>query len=117
MADSTISDAKGSFAIEIDYQPGRDAPSRVFRALSDMIEAVERAHRMLVRSLAVNVMPALLLEDIEKGSIRGWFRSVVQDLPDKTLESGEFRAGDGALLQSRPNAQFFLGSIDVPRFD
>jgi hypothetical protein len=91
LSDSALRNASDAFAIEIDYKPGSDAPSRVFRALSEMIEAVERADRLLVRSLAVNVQPTLLLEDIEAGSIRGWFRSLVKEMPDSTLESGDIK--------------------------
>lgn len=87
-----------TFAIEIDYAKGRDAPSRVFKALADMIEAAERADRILARSLAVQVEPVLTLENIETGSIRGWFRTVVNALPDEVIGSGEVKKVVGHFL-------------------
>jgi hypothetical protein len=48
--------------------------------------------------LAVNVQPVVLLEDLERGSIRGWFRSVVHDVPDTTLASGEIKKVIGHYL-------------------
>lgn len=86
------------FAIEIDYRAGIDAPSRVFKSLADMIEAAERADRVLARSIHAEVAPVLLLEDIEHGSVRAWLRSAVKALPDHVIESGEVKKVVGHFL-------------------
>lgn len=86
------------FAIEIDYRAGIDAPSRVFKALADMVEAAERADRLLARSISVEVEPVLLLEDIEKGSVRSWLRSSIKGLPDHVIASGEVKKLVGHFL-------------------
>jgi hypothetical protein len=56
--------ADADFRIEIDFQPRSDAPSRVFRTMTAVIEAFETVDRERV-SYVVQVYPVLLLENIE----------------------------------------------------
>lgn len=98
MDDEDILRRGDTFAITIDYEAGTDAPSRVFRAMADMVAAVERADRVLIQAFASDITPVLLLEDIERGSVRGWFRNALRDLPDSALEAGEVKRVVGHYL-------------------
>jgi hypothetical protein len=62
------------FGIEIDFQPGTDAPSRVFKTITALIEAFQIVDRQLAESVA-RIEPVLLLENIEAGSIIVWLRN------------------------------------------
>ena len=85
------------FGIEIDFQPGCDAPSRVFRTMTVLIEAFESVDRELVNSVA-RIQPVLLLEDIEAGSIKTWLRTQLESLDDQALKSGDWKKAVGAFL-------------------
>jgi hypothetical protein len=56
------------FAIDIGFQAVSDTPSRVFRTMAVLIEAFETVDRERV-NFVVRVRPAVLLEDLEAGSI------------------------------------------------
>ncbi len=61
------------FCITIDYEKGFGSPSRVFRAMSDLIDALQETDRNLIRSIDGKLEPLLLLEDVDKNGeyVRG----------------------------------------------
>ncbi len=71
--------AEADFGIEINFQPGSDAPARVFKAMTALIETFESIDRELVNSVA-KIQPVLLLEDIEAGSVKTWLRTQLESL-------------------------------------
>lgn len=79
------------FCIEIDYRKGSGSPSRVFRAMSDLIEALQETDKSLIRSIDAHLEPILLLEDIETGSIKSWIRQAVESLDDDAIKSGDYK--------------------------
>jgi hypothetical protein len=85
------------FGIEIDFEPGTDAPSRVFRALTSLIEAFQIVDHELAISVA-QVEPILLLENIETGSIIVWLKTRLEMLDDDALKSGDWKKVVGAYL-------------------
>lgn len=89
---------EADFAIEIDFERGTESPSRVFKAMSGLIESFEQLDQTLARSLAIELKPVLLLEDVEAGSIRAWLRSVVRELPDDALAKAEWKPLIGTYL-------------------
>jgi len=89
--------AEADFGIEIGFQPGSDAPSRVFRTMTALIETFESVDRELVNSVA-KIQPVLLLEDIEAGSIKTWLRTQLESLDDQALKSGEWKKVVGIFL-------------------
>jgi len=88
---------EADFGIEIDFQPGSDAPSRVFRTMTGLIEAFESVDKELVKSVA-RIQPVLLLEDIEAGSIRTWLRTQLESFDDEALRSGDWKKVVGVFL-------------------
>ncbi len=85
------------FSIIIDYQKGQGNPSRVFRAMSDLIEAFQKVDETLIHSIESQIKPVLLLEDVEIGSVKSWFR-VALDSVDDALGSLDWKKGVGAYL-------------------
>lgn len=86
------------FSIEIDYEKGVGSPSRVFRAMSDLIDALQETDRNLIRSIDPKLEPILLLEDIETGSIRSWIRQELEKIEDESLKSGDYKKVVGLYL-------------------
>lgn len=94
MKDRTDSD----FCIEIDYQKGSGSPSRVFRAMSDLIDALQETDQALIRSIDGRLESVMLLEDVETGSVRSWIRQAVNSVDDAALESGDYKKVVGKYL-------------------
>jgi hypothetical protein len=86
------------FCIEIDYVKGSPNPSRVFRAMSDLIEALQSVDSTLCEPLSSKLEPVLLLEDIEIGSVRTWLAQKIEGIPDQALESGDYKKVVGSYL-------------------
>ena len=75
------------FCIEIDYEKSSPNPSRVFRAMSGLIDACQHLDECLLSSIDSKIEPVILLEDIESGSIRSWLRHLVQAKNDEHLKA------------------------------
>ena len=86
------------FCIEIDYVKGSGSPSRVFRAMSDLIEALQSVDSTLCEPLAFRLEPVLLLEDIEAGSVRTWLAQKINNIDDESLASGDYKKVVGSYL-------------------
>ncbi len=93
MMDTPILDLKdfAAFAIEIDFVKGKGDPSRPFRAMVELTEALARFDRDLVKSVDTAIEPVLVLENIEAGSIKSWFMSVLRSTDDSALASGDWK--------------------------
>lgn len=89
---------QADFAISIDFTKGSESPSRVFRAMTGLIESFEQIDHALTKSIDVRIKPVLLLEDIEAGSIKAWLRSVVTEMPDEALAKAEWKPIIGTYL-------------------
>jgi hypothetical protein len=88
---------EADFGIEISYERHSDAPARVFKTMTALIEAFEFVDRELVSSVA-RISPVLLLEDIESGSIKTWLRTKLESVDDQVLKSGDWKQAVGACL-------------------
>ena len=53
---------KADFCLEIDYAKNSPNPSRVFRAMSDLIEALQSVDHTLLEPLETTLQPIFLLE-------------------------------------------------------
>jgi hypothetical protein len=86
------------FCIQIDFQKESEKPARVFKAMTGLIEAFEEIDRNLVRSIDVQIESVLLLEDIEAGSIRAWFRNQLIAHDDKDIQNLNWKPVIGKYL-------------------
>jgi len=80
-----------AFAITIDFVRGQGDPSRPFRTMVDLVEALARFDRDLMQSIDVTIEPVLFLEDVETGSIKSWFVTALRSSDDSALRSGDWK--------------------------
>jgi hypothetical protein len=80
-----------AFAIEIDFVKGKGDPSRPFRTMVELTEALSRFDKDLVKSVDTTIEPVLILENVEAGSIKSWFLSVLNSTDDTALQSGDWK--------------------------
>ena len=81
--------------------------------MSLLIETLQRIDTDLASSVAVEIEPVLLLEEIESGSIKTWLRVFLKALPDQALREGDWKKLVGAyLLLGKYRILEFLGEED-----
>lgn len=93
------------FCLEIDYKKGSTNPSRVFRAMSDLIESTQALDITLINSIDHKIQPVLLLEDIEAASIKAWLRTLLESTEDEALKKLDWKPQVGKYLVK---AKYFL---------
>lgn len=87
-----------SFVLKIDYEKDTPRPSRVFRAMSELIEGFQSLDNNLVQAFPVKVSPVLLLEDIQVGSLRTVIKNVLNNIEDEALKNLEWKKMIGGFL-------------------
>ncbi|MGI9105866.1 MAG: hypothetical protein ACR2G4_06420 [Pyrinomonadaceae bacterium] len=90
--------AGADFYIEIDFQKGKGNPSRVFRVMSDLIDALQSTDQSLIKSIGAKLEPVLLLEDVESGSVRAWLKQAIESIDDEGLKEADWKKIVGAYL-------------------
>ena len=88
----------GMFCVEIDYERGSESPSRVFRAMTDLIETFEAFDKDLVRSVDPSIETVALIENIEAGSIRAWLANALRISDDDALKNLDWKPQVGKYL-------------------
>lgn len=91
MASPLIDAPETAFAITVDFAKGQGDPSRPFRTMVELVEALARFDQDLVKCIDLTIEPILLLENVETGSIKSWFISVLQSTDDAALKSGDWK--------------------------
>lgn len=79
------------FEIYIDFKPSEGDPSRVFRTMANLVDSLRELDSDLASMVSITFKPELVLEEIKGGSIKAWFRAVINDLPDEALKDGSFK--------------------------
>lgn len=86
------------FEISIDFTPGEGDPTRVFRAMSGLIEALQSIDTHLMSTMSVSLEAKLVLDDIEKGSLRAILHSLISGIPDDALKNVDWKKALGHFL-------------------
>lgn len=97
--------SRADFCIEIDFEKGSESPSRVFRAMSELIEAFQEIDLDLVQSIDPKIEPIAIIEDVEAGSIRAWLKIVLKEIEDEALKKLDWKPQVGKYLVK---AKYFL---------
>lgn len=103
MAAVTLTDKRptppaADFAFEIDFKRGVGPASRVFAATHDFIRACEALDAELVQSIDSSIETVLVLEDIQEGSIKSWFRSLLLAVDDDAIKTLDWKPLVGRYL-------------------
>lgn len=104
MAKVTVSDSppaeppNADFAIYVDFDKSAERPQRVFKALDGLIAAFERLDKALASSIDPDIVPILLLEDVEGGSIKVWLRNKLEATEDQSLYEIDWKPMVGRYL-------------------
>jgi hypothetical protein len=89
---------EADFAFEVDFKRGEGSASRVFTAINDFIKACERIDAELADTIDTNIETVMVLEDIESGSIRVWFRNILAAADDQAIKQLDWKPLVGQYL-------------------
>lgn len=88
----------GLFELVVGFKKDSGDPSRVFKSMTGLIEAVQSLDKNLSYSISSNVRTTVVLHDIQASSLKARLRNIVEDLPDEALKQAEFRPLIGHFL-------------------
>lgn len=86
------------FYIKIDFEKGSRNPSRIFTTMSNLIETFQIIDAEFAKSIDTKITSVLLLEDIESGSLKSFFKSLLESIDDNALKAGDWKKIVGAYL-------------------
>jgi hypothetical protein len=86
------------FGIEIDFKPNSPDPARIYRSMTELIEACQSIDVKLAGTFGVQIRPVLFLEDIQTGSLTTFLRSMLESVDDDGLKSLEWKKLVGSYL-------------------
>ncbi len=84
--------------IKVDFVPGEGDPTRIFRAMSGLIEATQLIDSHLAAVLSTKVRTSLVLQDVEAGSLKSKLQTIIEEVPDDALKQGETKKIVGHFL-------------------
>jgi hypothetical protein len=86
--------------IRVEFERGTGDPTRVFRAMTGLIEAAQDLDSHLALGIGASVRTSLVLQDVEAASLKAILRTVVSSLPDEAVKAGEVKKVIGHYLIS-----------------
>lgn len=82
---------KSDFSIIIDFDKNSPNPSRVFKSMASVIETFEKLDNDLVRHIDNKIETVLLLEDVEKSSLKAIFANILSKIPDDAIKDLDWK--------------------------
>jgi hypothetical protein len=89
---------ENSFCILIDYEKNTPNPSRIFKTMTDLIDAFQSLDYDLVKSIDSKIEPTLILEDIEIGSLKTYVSNILKELDDEGIKNIDWKPLVGKYL-------------------
>jgi hypothetical protein len=97
------------YELKIAFAPLTPNPSRIFASRGNLIEALETVDRDLLFQFGARIESKLLLEDIQKSSLKSILRSSILAVDDEALKDGDWKKVVGRfLLQGKYKLLTFL---------
>jgi hypothetical protein len=100
--------------IKIDFKEDDGSAARVFEIASSLIHAFEDLDRVLTTSVDSSIRTTLILEDIEKSSLKILLRNVLKSLDDQALKDLDWKKQVGTYLLQAKHAALKWLDQDMP---
>ena len=71
--------------LKIDFEDGKSDAAHVFQLATDLIRSLEGMDRLLCRSFDTSVRVSLVVEDLNKSSIRVTLKNIIEEIPDEAI--------------------------------
>ncbi|SKC61723.1 hypothetical protein [Maledivibacter halophilus] len=79
-----------SYELKINYQENTINPEKIFSTMSQLICNMKELDNLLINSFPVSIKTDVVLENIEVGSLKARFRTVLEAIPDELLADFSF---------------------------
>lgn len=86
------------FCLTVDYDKASPNPEKVFLGIAKTIEAFKALDVQLISCVDNNIETEMLLEDVERGSIKLWLANVLKNVPDEAIEHLDYKQIIGTYL-------------------
>lgn len=81
----------GRFAITVTYDKAAPNPEKVFFGIGKLIESFQYLDSQLVHCVDSNIRAEIVLDNVEKGSIKLWLANVLRSIDDDAVLSGDYK--------------------------
>jgi len=82
---------KNDFSIIIDFDKNSPNPSRIFKSMASLIETFEQFDNDLVKHINNKIETVLILEDVEKGSLKTILANALRKVPDDAIKDLDYK--------------------------
>lgn len=72
--------------LKIDYNQSTGSAARAFEIAAGLIRSMEDLDKVLLQSIDSQLSTALIVEDLEKSSLKVFLRNMITDMPDEALK-------------------------------
>lgn len=79
------------FCVTIDFDKGSPNPSRIFTAMSAIIDSFQQLDKDLVKYIDNKIETVMLLEDVETGSLKTWLGNFLRGIPDDAIRDFDWK--------------------------
>lgn len=86
------------YVVKIEFQRRSERPTRVFRAMAEIIDALYKIDVDLAYSFMIKIEPILILDDIEAGSLRARLSTILKAVDDDALRELDYKKIVGGFL-------------------
>ncbi|MCB4379640.1 hypothetical protein FZX02_04030, partial [Synechococcus sp. MU1644] len=90
--------ADADIILKIKYAERNNSAAHAFEIAAELIRSMEQLDRVLLQSIHPQLSTALIVEDLEKSSLKIFIRSVLEDVPDEALKEADLKSLVGHYL-------------------
>ena len=101
--------------LKIDFKEGDGSAARPFQIAADLIRALEELDATLAKSIDSRIETTLIVEDLQKSSVKVFLRNVLKRLDDDGLKSLDWKPMVGQYLVKAKYAAIRWLDEDQPR--
>lgn len=108
-------DPECDIVLKIDFKEGEGSAARPFEIAASLIKALEEIDQTLVRSVDSRIETALIVEDLQKSSIKVFLRNFLKHADDDALKSLDWKPLVGQFLVKAKYAAIRWLDEDQPK--
>jgi hypothetical protein len=89
---------ESDFAIYIDFKKDAQRPQRIFQTADALITALQKLDKSLCGAIDSQIIPIMVLEEIEVGSLKIWLKNTLENIDDNAIKELKWKSIVGKYL-------------------
>ena len=86
------------FKLVCDFEKSARDPEKLFHSMGFALDCLVSLDKILIPSLNIKVVPRIILDDLQIGSLTGFFKYTLENIPDEYIANLEFKKIIGLFL-------------------